>query len=78
MMSVPKNAKVGDVLLEYISVVGLGPGVIGNGIYFLFNGSKIKKKDENKTVAEFGINDLTHIIVVDAQNLIGATLFLIN
>ena len=71
-MSGPINAKVGAVLLEFISVVGFGPGVLGQGIYFLYNGAKIKKSDENKTIEELGITDLSHIIVVDAQRLIGA------
>ena len=72
MMSVPSNEKIGDILLEYISVVGLGPDVLGKGIYFLYNGQKIKKVDEKKTAQELGMNDFSHIVVIDVQNLIGA------
>ena len=72
MMTVPINAKIGKVLYEYISLVGLGPGVLEKGIYFLFNGKKIKKEDHNKTVQELGATSLSHIIVVDTENLIGA------
>jgi len=72
LMSVPINAKIGEILLEYLSVVGLGPNVLGEGIYFLFNGNKIKKQDRNKTVQELGVTTLSHIIVVDTENLIGA------
>ena len=72
MMTVPINAKIGEILLEYISLVGLGPGVLEKDIYFLFNGNKIKKQDRNKTVQELGVTTLSHIIVVDTENLIGA------
>ena len=72
MMSVPINSKIGDILLEYIAVVGIGPGVIENGIYFVFNGNKITKKDYNKTLTEMGISTLSHILVIDSQNLIAA------
>lgn len=72
IMSVPMNAKISDILFEYLSVVGLGPNVLGEGIYFLFNGNKIKKEDYNKTAGNFGINMMSHIIVIDTKNLIGA------
>ena len=72
LMSVPINAKIGEILLEYLSVVGLGPNVLEEGIYFLFNGNKIKQSDYNITASNFGINALTHIIVIDTKNLIGA------
>ena len=72
MMSVPENSKIGDILLEYLSVVGLGPDLLGKGIYFLFNGNKIKKADYNQTALQFGISHLSHIIVIDTKNLIGA------
>ena len=72
LMSVPINAKIGEILLEYLSVVALGPNVLGEGIYFLFNGNKIKQSDYNITASNFGINALTHIIVIDTKNLIGA------
>ena len=72
LMVTPINATIGDVLFEYVSVVGLGPGVIGKGIYFLFNGTKIKESEYNKTVEELGVTTFSHVIVVDTENLIVA------
>ena len=72
MMSVPINVKIGEILLEYLSVIGLGPEMLDNGIYFLFNGNKIKKRDYNITAQNIGMQTLSHIIVIDTKNLIGA------
>ena len=71
-MNTPINVRVGDILVQYALRVGVGPGVIGRGIYFLFNGRKIKKEDEKKTIQNLGIYDNSHIIVVDPDFVIGA------
>ena len=72
IMHVPINAKILNILLEYLSTVGLGPDILGKGIFFLYNGNKIRKEDYDKTAQNFGINDFSHIIVIDTKNLIGA------
>ena len=73
IMRAPINAKMGDLLLQYISVVGLGPNVLSKGIYFLFNGKKLKKEqDFNKTAQDIGISTASTIVVIDTENLIGA------
>ena len=68
----PINCKVGDILKEYTNKVGVGPQLLGNGIYFLFNGAKIKKQDENKTIIQYGLAAFSNIIVLDPKFVIGA------
>ena len=67
----PINIKVYDLLRQYAFKVGLGPNVIGNGIYFLYNGRRLGKSFYDKQVGEvftFG----EKVVVIDAGNLIGA------
>ena len=72
IINAPKTIQIGLVFKKYINLVGLGPNVIGNGIYFLFNGKKITKNEENKTVYNLGMGNITNILVIDNRNLIGA------
>ena len=44
--------KIKDLLLQYVSRLGLGPGVIGNSLFFVYNGLRINQNEE-KTVGEF-------------------------
>ena len=67
----PINIKVYDLLCQYISKVGLGPNVIGNGIYFLYNGRRLGKSFYDSQVDQvftFG----EKVVVIDYGNLIGA------
>jgi hypothetical protein len=64
-MSIPMNAKIGKILLEYISLVGLDPEIIGKQIHFLFNGSEINKQDFDKTAEELGLRNMSIIIVYE-------------
>ena len=67
----PINIKVYDLLRQYTFKVGLGPNVIGNGIYFLYNGRRLGKSFYNTQVNQvftFG----EKVVVIDAGNLIGA------
>jgi len=67
----PINIKVYDLLCQYISKVGLGPNVIGNGIYFLYNGRRLGKNNYNSQVDQvFTIGE--KVVVIDFGNLIGA------
>ena len=61
----PLEAKIGDVLLEYISVLGLDSRVLENNLYFIYNGRRIQKEDENKTVKEFIRLSTDRIYVLD-------------
>ena len=71
IIKTPNNIKIYDLLCLYMERVGLGPNLIGNGIYFLFDGRKLKEIDYNKLVKDF-FQDRASLIVIDAGNLIGA------
>jgi len=67
----PLNVKVYDILRQYTAKVGLGPNVIGNGIYFLYNGRRLGKSFYDSQVEQV----FTHgekVVVIDYGNLIGA------
>ena len=67
----PINIKVYDLLCQYTLKVGLGPNVIGNGIYFLYNGRRLGKSFYNTQVDKvFTVGE--KVVVIDAGNLIGA------
>ena len=66
----PLNVKVYDILRQYTAKVGLGPNVIGNGIYFLYNGRRLGKSFYDSQVDQV----FTHgekVVVIDYGNLIG-------
>jgi hypothetical protein len=72
ILNAPANKTLGQILLEYIAKVGVGPNLLENGLYFLFNGQKLTKADYNKTPSQIGINDMSNIIVIDPKFVIGA------
>jgi hypothetical protein len=39
----PMNMKMKDLFIQYVIRLGLGPNVIGDSLFFLFNGAKIPK-----------------------------------
>ena len=73
IIKTPVNIKVNDLLYKYMEKIGLGPNLIGNGIYFLYDGRKLKDEDYNILVKNC-FQDGAHIIVLDAGNLIGANI----
>ena len=73
IIGAPPNINVYELLCKYMEKIGLGPNLISNGIYFLYGGRKLKKEDYNVLISQFFLNaNTTHIIVLDAGNLIGA------
>ena len=70
----PLNIPMHQVLVQYIIKMGLGPGALFDGFYFLYNGSKIPVDDENILVGQIATTGQTHIIVLDTKNLIGSML----
>ena len=73
-ISAPLHVTVHEVLVQYIRKLGLGPAVLYDGFYFLFNGAKLSVKDEKKLVSDLsptGQSNL-NVIVLDTKNLIGA------
>ena len=71
IITTPIDIKIYDLLCLYMERVSLGPNLIGKGIYFLYDGRKLKEKDYNKLVKDF-FQDRASLIVLDAGNLIGA------
>ena len=67
----PYNMKVRDLFIKYVQRLGLGPNVLGDSIFFLFNGSKINKND-NRSVGDLGIVAGSYIIVLDLKGVIGS------
>ena len=65
------NMKVKDLLRMYVSKIGLGPNVIGDSLFFLFNGNKINLNEE-KTIQEYGLTTGSIILVLDVKEVIGA------
>ena len=65
------NMKVKDLLLTYVQKLGLGPAVMGDSLFFLFNGNKLKLNEE-KTVYDVGLHNGGHIVVLDVKEVIGA------
>ena len=66
----PLNMKVKDLFIKYVTRLGLGPSIMGNSFYFLFNGHRLSHNEE-KTVQEAGIAG-SHIIVIDVRGVIGS------
>jgi len=65
IMNIVCNYKttVKDLLIKYVTRMGLGPAVLGDSLFFLFNGSKIKQND-NRTVEELGLGLISLFKVV--------------
>ena len=70
-MVLPYNAKLEDILIKYITKVGIGPNTIDKDIYFLFGGNKIKK-DDKRTAQEIGMINGSVVIVLDKNGIIGS------
>jgi len=68
---VPEDAKMSDVLVQYVLKIKLLPEVIDKDIFFLFGGRKLKK-NERKTLQQLFIMDTSVIIVVDKSGILGA------
>ena len=72
MIICPISLKVKDLLLQYISRIGLSDSLIGKDIFFIYNGLKIDEKEE-KQVSQYFFHGMLHnILVVDTKNIIGA------
>ena len=73
-ISAPLHVTIHEVLVQYIRKLGLGPAVLYDGFYFLYNGAKLSVKDEKKLVSDLSPigNYNLNVIVLDTKNLIGA------
>ena len=71
MIVAPYNMKIKDLLVQYILRIGLGPSVIGDSIFFVFNGLRIDQNEE-QTVKNFFWQGSGQIVVLDTKNIIGA------
>ena len=67
----PFNMKIKDLFVKYVTRQGLGPGIIGDSFFFLYNGTKLNHKD-NRTIGEIGINSGYNIIVIDIKDIMGS------
>ena len=65
------NMPVKDLLLLYVQKLGLGPAVMGDSLFFLFNGQKISV-NEQRTVYDLGLHNGGQIVVLDIKGVIGA------
>ena len=71
VIAAPDNMKIKDLLVQYILRIGLGPSVIGDSIFFVFNGLRIDQNEE-QTVKNFFWQGSGQIVVLDTKNIIGA------
>ena len=68
---VPATAKMKDVLVKFVSKIGLSENDIDNTIIFIYSARKIKK-NEKKTLIEMGILNGAIIITMDKSGVSGA------
>ena len=71
MMICPYSLKVKDLLCQYVSRMGLSNSVIGNGLFFVYNGLKINENEE-KNISEYFLKGIPNILVLDTKNILGA------
>jgi hypothetical protein len=71
MMICPFSLKVKDLLCQYVSRMGLSNSVIGNGLFFVYNGLKINENEE-KNISEYFLKGIPNILVLDTKNILGA------
>ena len=68
---VPRDLPVKELLKMYVLRIGLGPGVLKDAIFFIYNGLKVDINEE-KEVGQFFCFNGTNIVVLDTKNIIGA------
>ena len=68
---VPRELQVKELLKMYVLRNGLGPKVLEDAIFFVYNGLKVKNNEERKVGEFFGFSG-TNIVVLDIKDLIGA------
>ena len=68
---VPVTAKMKDVLIKFVTKIGLTENDIDNTIIFIYSARKIKK-NENRTLNEMGILNGSIIITMDKSGVLGA------
>ena len=78
MMKCPSSLKVKDLLLQYISRMGISDSLIGKDIFFIYNGLKVDEKEEKQVSQYFFQGMLQNILVVDTKNIIGAKSLSLN
>ena len=67
----PRELPVKELLKQYVLRVGLGPGVLKDTVFFVYNGLKVNNYEERKVDEFFGFSG-TNIIVLDTKDIIGA------
>ena len=68
---IPRDSPVKELLKMYVLRCGLGPAVLNNSIFFVYNGLKINNF-EQKSCGEFFNFSGANIVVLDTKNIIGA------
>ena len=69
-MPVPVNLKLKDLFKTFVQKAGLGEGVLGKQINFIYNALYVNPFEE-KTLQEYGINNFSKFLVLDVANLLG-------
>ena len=70
IISTPKDIKVKDLLLTFAKIIKIKENLLGNKVFFLFNGCKINIKEE-KNIIDFGLEEGSTIIVLVSAELMG-------
>jgi hypothetical protein len=71
LIQIGLNNTIKDALIKFCNKVGISLSCVENGLYFLFDASKLNCED-NRTLEQIGIKDCHSITVVDSSNVIGA------
>ena len=69
IIATPLNIRICDLLSAYVKKLNLSENLIGKELIFLFNAERLKK-DEQKTVSEFGFKNHSTITVLDRGNIL--------
>ena len=69
-MPVPVNLKLKDLFKTFVQKAGLGEGVLGKQINFIYNALYVNPFDE-RTLQQYGVNNFTKFLVIDVSNLLG-------
>ena len=66
----PKNIKISWIIIKFMEKANLNTNLIDEKIFFIFNGSLIKKNDK-RNLSELGISSAVKITVVFSGNILG-------
>ena len=71
-IKIPFNKKVYELFRMYVRKLGIGEGVLGTQIYFVYDARHLDVNDQRLIKDVFKSNEHNTVIVIDQNNVIGA------